>query len=72
MESSSDASYAVATEVGWYILGENQEHVGPYALSELQGDSFDVVCFFCCGLKSLGTADAKRTHIDQLNQRQFG
>ncbi|XP_020531986.1 splicing factor U2AF-associated protein 2 isoform X2 [Amborella trichopoda] len=24
------------TEVGWYILGENQEHVGPYALSELQ------------------------------------
>lgn len=25
------------SEVGWYILGENQEHVGPYAVSELQG-----------------------------------
>ncbi|XP_068647899.1 splicing factor U2AF-associated protein 2-like isoform X2 [Aristolochia californica] len=23
-------------EAGWYMLGENQEHVGPYALSELQ------------------------------------
>ncbi|URE32032.1 hypothetical protein MUK42_16423 [Musa troglodytarum] len=36
MESSGDASYAAATEVGWYILGDNQEQVGPYALSELQ------------------------------------
>lgn len=24
-------------EVGWYVFGPNQEHVGPYALSELQG-----------------------------------
>ncbi|KAG9452887.1 hypothetical protein H6P81_005791 [Aristolochia fimbriata] len=24
------------TEVGWYILGENQQSVGPYAFSELQ------------------------------------
>jgi hypothetical protein len=24
-------------EVGWYVLGPNQEHVGPYALSELRG-----------------------------------
>lgn len=31
MESANTNS-----EVGWYILGENQEHVGPYALSELQ------------------------------------
>ncbi|XP_050233781.1 splicing factor U2AF-associated protein 2 isoform X2 [Mercurialis annua] len=23
-------------EVGWYILGENQQHVGPYAVSELR------------------------------------
>ncbi|KAG8082528.1 hypothetical protein GUJ93_ZPchr0014g47187 [Zizania palustris] len=23
-------------EVGWYVLGPNQEHVGPYALSELR------------------------------------
>lgn len=25
------------TEMGWYILGEAQEHIGPYALSELRG-----------------------------------
>ncbi|KAG5549494.1 hypothetical protein RHGRI_014731 [Rhododendron griersonianum] len=24
------------TEMGWYILGEAQEHIGPYALSELR------------------------------------
>ncbi|XP_057476636.1 splicing factor U2AF-associated protein 2-like isoform X2 [Actinidia eriantha] len=24
------------TEVGWYILGEAQQHIGPYALSELR------------------------------------
>lgn len=37
----SEASVAVDTkavkEPGWYILGENQESIGPYALSELRG-----------------------------------
>nr|CAD1837140.1 unnamed protein product [Ananas comosus var. bracteatus] len=36
MEENSEANYTAASEVGWYILGENQEHVGPYAFSELQ------------------------------------
>lgn len=31
------SSTTAAAEVGWYILGDNQEHVGPYAVSELQG-----------------------------------
>ncbi|XP_031491071.1 uncharacterized protein LOC116258095 isoform X1 [Nymphaea colorata] len=26
----------VSNEIGWYVLGGNQEHVGPYAVSELQ------------------------------------
>lgn len=36
------------SEVGWFILGENQQHLGPYAFSELRGefvlilDSYDV------------------------------
>ncbi|XP_062202251.1 splicing factor U2AF-associated protein 2-like isoform X2 [Phragmites australis] len=29
-------SGAAAGEVGWYVLGPNQENVGPYALSELR------------------------------------
>jgi len=41
MESTSNNSKANnsvgSSEAGWFILGENQEHVGPYALSELQG-----------------------------------
>lgn len=32
-----DSAGAGGGEVGWYVLGPNQEHVGPYALSELQG-----------------------------------
>ncbi|WOL01296.1 hypothetical protein Cni_G10012 [Canna indica] len=36
MACSSDGNCAIATEVGWYILGQNQENIGPYALSELQ------------------------------------
>ncbi|XP_008800767.2 splicing factor U2AF-associated protein 2 isoform X2 [Phoenix dactylifera] len=36
MENSNETNHAVATEVGWYILGKNQEHIGPYAFSELQ------------------------------------
>jgi hypothetical protein len=38
METSGAA--AAATEVGWYVLGPNQESVGPYALAELRGDCF--------------------------------
>ncbi|XP_026422055.1 splicing factor U2AF-associated protein 2-like isoform X2 [Papaver somniferum] len=34
--SRSGGSGKAISEVGWYILGENQEHVGPYAFSELQ------------------------------------
>jgi len=28
------------TEVGWYVLGEDQQQVGPYAFSELRGEFF--------------------------------
>ncbi|KAL6640465.1 hypothetical protein ACP70R_021588 [Stipagrostis hirtigluma subsp. patula] len=31
-----ETSGAAAGEVGWYVLGPNQESVGPYALSELR------------------------------------
>ena len=37
MEKTGDEDNKVTSEVGWYILGENQESIGPYALSELQG-----------------------------------
>lgn len=33
-----DAVCESTTEVGWYILGENQEQVGPYVSSELLGE----------------------------------
>lgn len=40
MESGTEngivANSGAKSEVGWYILGPNQEHVGPYAFSELQ------------------------------------
>ena len=26
------------SEVGWYILGEDQQHFAPYAASELKGE----------------------------------
>jgi hypothetical protein len=35
---SAAAAAAAAGEVGWYVLGPNQESVGPYALAELRGD----------------------------------
>lgn len=39
-----------ATEVGWYVLGEDQQQVGPYAFSELRGELFaslsDTIIFF--------------------------
>jgi len=36
MEASGAA--AATGEVGWYMLGPNQETVGPYALTELRGE----------------------------------
>ncbi|CAL4897020.1 unnamed protein product [Urochloa decumbens] len=33
---TSGASAAAGREVGWYVLGPNQESVGPYALAELR------------------------------------
>ncbi|KAF3337862.1 Splicing factor U2AF-associated protein 2 [Carex littledalei] len=36
MEKTGDEDKKITSEVGWYILGENQESIGPYALSELQ------------------------------------
>eukprot|EP00268_Persea_americana_P069057 TRINITY_DN972_c0_g1_i6.p1 TRINITY_DN972_c0_g1~~TRINITY_DN972_c0_g1_i6.p1 ORF type:complete len:499 (-),score=140.50 TRINITY_DN972_c0_g1_i6:745-2241(-) len=36
VESVSGMNSGTVSEVGWYILGPNQENVGPYALSELQ------------------------------------
>ncbi|WCJ40946.1 RNA binding (RRM/RBD/RNP motifs) family protein [Euphorbia peplus] len=31
-----EGNHGTVTEIGWYILGENQQHVGPYATSELR------------------------------------
>uniref|UniRef100_A0A1D1XIJ6 HIV Tat-specific factor 1 n=1 Tax=Anthurium amnicola TaxID=1678845 RepID=A0A1D1XIJ6_9ARAE len=36
MESSGRTNSVAGAEVGWFILGDNQEPVGPYTLSELQ------------------------------------
>ncbi|XP_039125438.1 HIV Tat-specific factor 1 homolog [Dioscorea cayenensis subsp. rotundata] len=33
---SSGVDYGAVAEAGWYILGDNQESLGPYAISELQ------------------------------------
>lgn len=35
-----DGLTPAATDVGWYILGENQQNLGPYTFSELCGKSF--------------------------------
>ncbi|XP_059438046.1 splicing factor U2AF-associated protein 2 [Corylus avellana] len=35
-EHSVDGNCEAVTEVGWYVLGENQQNVGPYAFSELR------------------------------------
>ncbi|KAF5462715.1 hypothetical protein F2P56_018700, partial [Juglans regia] len=35
-EHTFDRNCETIPEVGWYILGEDQQHVGPYALSELR------------------------------------
>nr|BAJ53149.1 JHL23J11.4 [Jatropha curcas] len=31
-----EGTHSAVEEVGWYILGENQQHLGPYASSELR------------------------------------
>ncbi|XP_077244038.1 RNA binding (RRM/RBD/RNP motifs) family protein isoform X2 [Tasmannia lanceolata] len=36
MGNGCDMDSRTISEVGWYLLGENQEYVGPYAFSELQ------------------------------------
>ncbi|XP_020676666.1 splicing factor U2AF-associated protein 2 isoform X1 [Dendrobium catenatum] len=36
MEDGNTGDATVLTEVGWYVLGPNQEQLGPYAFSELQ------------------------------------
>lgn len=33
-----DGNYNTVAEVGWYILGEDQQQVGPYVFSELRGE----------------------------------
>ena len=33
-----DGNYNTVTEVGWYILGEDQQQVGPYVFAELCGE----------------------------------
>lgn len=38
MDNNSVGNLEMVTEAGWYILGENQQHVGPYAFSELRGE----------------------------------
>ncbi|CAK7325988.1 unnamed protein product [Dovyalis caffra] len=35
-ENDNDGNYNTAVEVGWYILGEDQQQVGPYVFSELR------------------------------------
>jgi hypothetical protein len=39
-----DGSYNRVAEVGWFILGEDQQQVGPYTFSELSGE-FDRMLF---------------------------
>lgn len=36
MDNNSVGNSEMGTGVGWYILSENQQHVGPYAFSELR------------------------------------
>ncbi|KAG7028435.1 HIV Tat-specific factor 1 [Cucurbita argyrosperma subsp. argyrosperma] len=36
MDNNPSGNPETVTEAGWYILGEDQQHVGPYAFSELR------------------------------------
>lgn len=31
-------TFGMGTEVGWFILSEDQQHIGPYTASELRGE----------------------------------
>lgn len=42
MDNNSVGNLEMVTEAGWYILGENQQHVGPYAFSELRGELWEL------------------------------
>lgn len=37
-EEVDHSSCANVSEVGWYVLGENQQQIGPYVFSELRGE----------------------------------
>ena len=52
MEQKGDGRSDSTAEVGWYILGENQEHVGPYVSSELLGE-FKFGLRNCCTMENL-------------------
>lgn len=43
----NDGDYETIAEVGWYILGDNQQNVGPYAFSELRGECCISRYFYC-------------------------
>lgn len=52
MEHKVGGSAEPNAEVGWYILGENQQHVGPYVSSELLGE-LKFVIRNCCILENV-------------------
>lgn len=35
---------AVSNEVGWYVLGQDQQLIGPYTSAELHGESYFLSC----------------------------
>jgi len=43
-KSASDSNALARQELGWYILGDNQEYVGPYTVAELQGELGSFLC----------------------------
>lgn len=36
-QNGGQQSSEIKDELGWYILGQDQQHIGPYAFSELCG-----------------------------------
>lgn len=42
MDNNPAGNPETVTEAGWYILGEDQQHVGPYAFSELRGEFYEL------------------------------
>lgn len=47
----------MATEIGWYILGENQQHIGPYTVAELKEHFFNGYLYESTLLWSEGRTD---------------